>query len=112
MSQNNYDQYMFDNFINSILSSIESAPTPGDVDDEGCIIWDNLRLHKTVYVTNNTFGQPFPNRFFSVDRPPYRPTMAPIEFICCELASELSRRVRRSGLWKIYVATVLIHAVQ
>ena len=94
ISQNNCDQYMFGDFINSILSSIENAPAPGDVDDERCILWDNLSLHKTPYVTNKIFGRPTNNRFISVDRPPYRPTMAPIEFIFCELAAELSRRVQ------------------
>ena len=90
MSQNNCDQYMFGDFIDSILSSIELAPAPGDVGDKQCIIWDNLSLHKTAYVTNKIFGQPSHNCFFSFDRPPYRPTIAPIEFIICELASKLS----------------------
>ena len=94
ISQSNCDQYMFGDFIDSILNSIETAPAPGDVDDERCIIWDNLSLHKTAYVTNKIYGQPTNNRFIAVDHPPYRPTMAPIEFIFCELASELSRRVQ------------------
>ena len=96
VSQNNCNQYMFGDFIDLILSSIESASVPGDVDDKRCIIWDNLSLHKTAYVTNNIFGRPSLNYFFSVDHPPYRPIMAPIEFICCELASELSRRVHEN----------------
>ena len=84
---------MFGDCIDSILSSIEDAPAPGDVDDERCILWNNLRLHKTAYVTNKIYGRPTNNRFISVDCPLYRPPMAPIELILCELASELSRRV-------------------
>ena len=57
-------------------------------------MWDNLALCKTAYVTNKIHGRPTHNHFFSVDRPPYRPTMAPIEFVFCELASELSRRIK------------------
>ena len=99
ISQSNCDQYIFGDFIDSILASIESSPAPGDVDDERCLLWDNLSLHKTAYVTNKIYGRPSPNRFISVDRPPYRPTMAPIEFIFCELAAELARRVQES--WTI-----------
>ena len=93
ISQSNCNHYMFDNFIDSILASVENVPAPGDVDDERCFIWDNLSLHKATYVTNKIRGRASPNHFFFVDHPPYRPTMAPIEFICCELVSELSRRV-------------------
>ena len=93
ISQNNCYQYMFGDFIEFILSSIENAPAPGNINDNQCIIWDNLSLHKMAYVINNIFGRPTRNRFISVDRPPYRPTMAPIEFTFCELAAELSRRV-------------------
>ena len=47
------------------------------------------------------------NHFYSVDRPPYRPKMAPIEYVFCELADELARRVRREWViddlrWNIY----------
>ena len=94
ISQGNCDQYMFGDFIDSILTQFETTPAPGDVDDERCFLWDNLALHKTAYVTNIIHGRPTNNHFFSVDRPPYRPAMAPIEFVFCELASELSRRIK------------------
>ena len=38
ISQSNCNQYMFGDFIDSILASIENAPVPGDVDNERCFI--------------------------------------------------------------------------
>ena len=93
ITQNNCDQYMFGDFIDFILSSIENSPVPGNVDDKRCIIWDNLSLHKTAHVTNRIFGIPRHNCFISVERPPYRPNMASIRFIFCELTAELSQKV-------------------
>ena len=52
ISQKNYDQYMFGDFIDSIFQSSENVSAPGDVDDERCIVLDNFSLHKTAYVTN------------------------------------------------------------
>jgi len=34
------------------------------------------------------------NRFETVDRPPYAQKMAPIEYVICESAAELSRRCK------------------
>ena len=93
VSQNNCDQYIFGEFIDSILRSIEDAPAPDDVADERCILWDNISLQKTIYVTHNIYGRPTKNRFISVNHP-YLPAMAPIKYIFCELASELARRVQ------------------
>ena len=99
VSQNNCDQYIFGDFIDSILRSIEDDPASGDVDDECCILWDNINLHKKAYVTHLIYDCPTNNRFVSVDYPPYRPVMATIKYIFCELASELSRKVQEG--WKM-----------
>ena len=43
--------------------SLETSPAPGGVNDESCLLWDNLALHKTAYVTKEdtraTITQPF-----------------------------------------------------
>ena len=56
------------------------------------IVWDNLCIHKTPYVTNIIENRATPNRFSSVDHPPYVPKIAPIEFIFYKLAAELNQR--------------------
>lgn len=38
ISQGNCDQYMFGDFINSMLTELETTPAPGDDNDERCII--------------------------------------------------------------------------
>ena len=93
VSQSNYNQYIFGGFVDYILRIIEDAPIPGDVDDERCILWDNISLHKTTYVTHKTYGCPTNSCCISVDPPLYSTAMAPIEYIFCELASEVARRV-------------------
>ena len=57
------------------------------------LMWDNFSCHKTAYVTNIIYDRGTANEFLSVDHPPYCPKMTPIEYIFCELACELSRRV-------------------
>ena len=54
-----------------------------------------LTLHKMVYVMHAIEGCSIFNQFISFDRPPYRPKIAPIEYVFCEVAAELSRRVKR-----------------
>ena len=90
---------MFGDFVDEILTSIENNPAPNGYDDERCILWDNLILHKTPYVTNLIRDRASENNFYSVDRPPYQPKIAPIEYIFCELAAELTRRCVRE--WDI-----------
>ena len=93
VSQNNCDQYIFGDFIDYILRSTEDAPALGDVDDERRILWDNISLQKTAYVTLKIYGCPTNNHFISVNRPPHCLSIALIEYIFCELAPELARRV-------------------
>ena len=52
-------------------------------------------MHKTAYVTHMIEGRPSFNRFILVDRPPSIPTIAPNEYVFYEVASELSRQVKR-----------------
>ena len=56
-------------------------------------------MQKAPYVTNIITNRVSENTYTVVDRPPYRPRLAPIEYIFCELASELSRRCNRE--WDI-----------
>ena len=95
LTVDNLDQFIFGGFINEILDNIENHPLQGGYDDHKIILWDNLRAHKTAFVTNIIEDRASPNIFESVDRPPYSPKLAPIEFIFCELAAELSRRCTR-----------------
>ena len=99
MTQDSVDQFVFDDFVNIILSNIEDHPVADGYDDEKCILWDNLSVHTTAYVTNVIRDRASHNNFYSVNRPPYRPKIAPIEYIFCELAAELERRCLRS--WTI-----------
>ena len=87
----NVDQFIFGGFVNEILDNIERFPVQGDYDMNRVIIWDNLRAHKTPYVTTIIEDRHSPNNFSSVDHPPYCPKLAPIEYIFCELAAELGR---------------------
>jgi len=95
----NVDQYSFGDFIELILYEFESHSAPGNVDNQRIMLWDNLSLHKTAFVTNNIYQRASANQFLSVDHPPYRPNMAPIEFIFFELACELARRVNH--MWTV-----------
>ena len=99
MTVENVDQFIFGGFVNEILHNIEQHPVQGGYDDHKVIIWDNLRAHKTPYVTNIIEDRPSTNNFSSIDRPPYCPKIAPIEYIFCELAAELGRRCQRD--WTI-----------
>ena len=81
---------MFGGFINEILTNIKAHPVSGGYDDQSFIRQNNLRAHKTLFFTNLIEDRPTPNHSRSVDQPPYCPKIAPIEFIVCELASQLS----------------------
>jgi len=67
------DQYSFGDFIELILYEFESYPAPGDMDDQRIMLWDNVSLHKTAFVTNNIYERVSANQCLSVDCPPYRP---------------------------------------
>ena len=97
VSQVNCDQYIFGYFCDTVCSDIEENPVLGD--DLRCFLWDNLSLHKTARVTHVIEGRNNDaHTFILVDRPPYRPNMAPIKYVFCEVVAELARRVKRD--WK------------
>lgn len=81
MTTYNVDEFIFGGFVNEILHNIEQHPVHGDYDQNRIIIWDNLRAHKTFYVTYIIEERKTTNHFSSVDRPPYCPKIAPIEHI-------------------------------
>ena len=49
------------------------------------------------------------NHFYSVDHPPYRPKLAPIEYVFCELAAELSRKCQRD--WGLNIIRAYIYDI-
>jgi len=95
ISQVNCDQYVFGDFLEIILLDLENNPVSGTSDNGIRLLWDNLSLHKIAYLTHIIEGHPSFNRFISVDRQTYRPEIAPIEYMFCDVAAELSRRVKR-----------------
>ena len=96
LTVDNVDQFIFGGFINEVLTNIEQHPLPGNYDHHKILLWDNLRAHKTPFVSNIIEDRATDNIFESVDRPPYAPKLAPIEYAFCELSAELSRRCNRN----------------
>ena len=92
----NCDMFTFADFCNEICINLEEDPVPGGYDDERVFMLDGLSVHNTAYVIQTIQGRPSDNVFHTVTRPPYRPKIAPIEYIFCELAGELDRRVQRN----------------
>jgi len=95
LTNENVDQFIFGGFVNQTLTDIETNPVIGNYDMTKCLLWDNVIFHKTAFVTNIIEGRPSPNRFYTVDRPPYAPKLAPIEYVFCEIAAELEKRCNR-----------------
>ena len=91
----NCDMFTFGDFCDEICTDIETDPVPGGYDNEKVFMWDGLAAHDTAYVIQTIQGRPSNNVYHTVTRPPYRPKIAPIEYIFCELAGELDRRVKR-----------------
>ena len=94
MTVTSVNQVVFAEFIDSMLSDIESNPVPGD--DEKILLWDNLSAHQTGLVTATVELRPSRPQFqFQiVPRPPYQPKYAPIEYIFCEISARLSTMVQ------------------
>ena len=102
-----YAQYSFGDFINYILKFCETHPAPGDIDDERCLVWDNLSIYNTSSVTHKIHGHHSYNNLFVVNCPSYYPTIAPINFVFCELASELSQGVKYNWMITILTANII-----
>ena len=56
-------------------------------------MWDNLQAHLTDLVYETVQGRETPNIFQIVRCPPYQPKYAPIEYIICEIASQLQKEI-------------------
>ena len=110
--QINCDKYVFRDFVESILSDLENNLVPGNGNDGICLLWDILSLHKTAYVTHIIEGCLDFNRFMPVDWPPYRPKIASIEYVFCEVAVELSGRVKMGWSTQVTPNDFLTFAVQ
>ena len=82
-------------FCDEICTSLENEPVNGVYDDEQVLMWDGLNVHKTGLVMQTIQARPSHNVFHTVTRPPYRPKIAPIEYVFCELAYELNTVVKR-----------------
>jgi len=96
----NCNQFNFGTFCNEVCSDIEQNPVPGGYDNERVFMWDGLSTHNTPYVIQTIQGRASHNIFHVVTRPPYRPNIAPIEYIFCELACELDKRIKRN--WTVW----------
>lgn len=92
---NNVDQYVFGDMMETVFHELENSGLP--VDNNRGMMWDNLNVHKTPHVINIVEGRPTANHFWTMDRPPYHPKLAPIEYVFCELSCELSKRCHREG---------------
>jgi hypothetical protein len=92
----NVDQYIFGDFMDIVCTDLETNAVPNGLDTDRVFMWDNLSVHNTAYVTQIIQGRPTANRFRTVNRPPYHAKIAPIEYVICELACELDRRVQRN----------------
>jgi len=88
----NYNQFIFGNLVDSLITDIDNRPVPNNIDNERCFIWDNQPLQNIPYVINKVQDCPLFNHFYPVDIPPYRPKIAPIEYLFFEIANELERR--------------------
>ena len=94
LTVDNVDQLIFADFIDSVLTDIETNPVADD--NERFLLWDNHTAHGTGLVTTTVELRPSrPQfRFIIVPRPPYQPKYAPVEYIFCEISSRLATMVQ------------------
>ena len=109
LTTRNCDQHLFGDFMEMLCSDIEQNPVPG-TDASRILLWDNLSVHSTDYVTNT-----YSNRaggeteFIAVPRPPYKPRFAPIEYIFCKVAMQLQQKMKNS--WTFQSLRTAIHNI-
>ena len=101
LTVDNVNQVVFADFVDVICTDIEQNPIPGNYDNERVLMWDNLSAHATGLVQQTVELRPTrpEQKFTIVPRPPYRPMFAPVEYMFCEVASRLSRMVKKN--WTI-----------
>ena len=100
ISQYKVDQLIFWDFINEVLSDIETNPVPGGYDGERCLLWDHISSHKLAYVMTQIRDRLSLNHFISVDRLLYCPNVVPIENMFYEVAPDLAKLYNCD--WDIY----------
>ena len=88
--QYNTYHFLFGDFIDEILRNIETHLVPDNYNNERCLLWKNVSLYKTSYVTTMIRDRQTMNNFYTVNKSPYRPKVAPIEDVFCEFAAELT----------------------
>ena len=98
------NQYIFGYLCDTIYSDTEENPTLGD--ELRCFFGGNFSLHKTDYVTHVIDGRNNnAHKSIYVDWPPYRPNLAPIEYVFYKVVAELARRVKRD--WTTTLCTYM-----
>ena len=94
VTKGSMNQFVFSQYIEEVCSDIEQNPVDGGYDEEKYFMWDNLSVHKTAMVTAalelRERREQF--KFCPICRPPYRPDIAPIEYIFGEITMILSRK--------------------
>lgn len=88
------NQFIFADFLDSVLTNIEQNPVAGDADR--VIMWDNLSAHHTGLVTATVeLRASRPQFTFTiVPCPPYQPKHAPVEYMFCEISTRLATMVQ------------------
>ena len=88
--------HTFSIFIDQICDAIEQNPLGGH-DHERVVMWDNLRVHTSPLVLHTLEGRASRAQFdfTHLNRPPYQPKWAPIEYVFNLISGELNRRVCR-----------------
>jgi len=73
ISSDTCNQFVFGDFINTVLSNTEQYPSQHTIDDQRVIIWDNLSVYVNVIQDHQSN-----NYFIIVGHSTYRPRFAPI----------------------------------
>ena len=84
---------VFHKFMEYLMEDFDNNPIPNIQNEGKVFLWDNLSAHLTPQIHNSVGARQAGHEI--VPRPPYRPWIAPIEFIFCQLACELRKRCHR-----------------
>ena len=80
----------FNNYLEYVMDDLQNNPIPNIPNEGRIFLWDNLSAHLTPLIYNTVAARNAGHTI--VPRPPYRPWIAPIEYVFCQLACELRRR--------------------
>lgn len=81
----------FDGFLDDLMDDLENRPLLGVENDGRIFLWDNLSSHLTPLIYNLVAARDAGHRINP--RPPYRPWIAPIEYVFCQLAERVRQNV-------------------